>query len=268
MTTTNKTTAMTVASQQHQGFEPSNLPELYQLSETLSHSSLIPTGLRGKPADLAIVLMTGKELGLSPMQSLRSIHVIQGRGVLSSDLIIGMCLRSPACKYFRLVSSDSKSATYETLRDGSPEPTRLTFTIEQARQAGLTGKDTWKAYPEAMLRARCGSALARAVYPDLVGGLYDHDEGEEMRRRDPSPPQEAPVHAEATVVPEEPDEADARISAAIGQCNSVPELNKVASQLARKYPDRVQRFSGLIADRRAKLAAPAAATEVNQEVQP
>jgi hypothetical protein len=27
-----------------------------------------------------------------------------------------------------------------------------------------------------MLRARCGAAIARAVYPDLVAGIYDPDE--------------------------------------------------------------------------------------------
>lgn len=267
MTTPNKTTALTVASNsQHQGFEPSNLPELYQLSETLSHSSMIPQALRGKPADIAIVLMTGRELGLSVMQSLRSIHVINGRGVLSSDLIAGLCLRSPACKYFRLVSSDAKAATYETHREGSPEPVRLSFTVDQARQANLTGKDTWKAYPDAMLRARCAAALARAVYPDLVAGLYDTDEGDDMRRtaREQQAPASEPVHV--TVVEQqasdEPDEADARISAAIANASSVPDLNKIASQLAKKYPDRVQRFSGVIADRRAALQQSAKPEEV------
>jgi hypothetical protein len=32
-----------------------------------------------------------------------------------------------------------------------------------------------------MLRARCSAALARAGYPDLVGGLYEESEGEEMK---------------------------------------------------------------------------------------
>jgi hypothetical protein len=108
------------------------------------------------------------------MQSLRSIHVIEGKPSCSADLILALCKRRPeVCRYFRLVRSDATVATYETLRDGRPAPTTLSFTIEQAKSASLTGKDNWKKYPEAMLRARCIAALARAVYPDLVLGVYE-----------------------------------------------------------------------------------------------
>jgi hypothetical protein len=44
-------------------------------------------------------------------------------------------------------------AIYETKRVGST-PVKISFTIEQAKQAGLTGKDNWRNYPAAMLRAR------------------------------------------------------------------------------------------------------------------
>jgi hypothetical protein len=47
------------------------------------------------------------------------------------------------------------------------------FTIEEAQAAGLAGKDNWKKYPAAMLRARCVSALSRAVYPEAVLGIYE-----------------------------------------------------------------------------------------------
>jgi hypothetical protein len=36
-----------------------------------------------------------------------------------------------------------------------------------------------------MLRARCGAAIARAVYPDLVAGIYDPDEVAEIVRAEP-----------------------------------------------------------------------------------
>jgi hypothetical protein len=40
--------------------------------------------------------------------------------------------------------------------------------------------------PSDMLRARCSSALARAVYPDAVGGLYNSDELPEVVQAAPS----------------------------------------------------------------------------------
>jgi hypothetical protein len=163
-----------------QPFEPQTLDEAEKLSGTLAKSALLPDALRGKPGDVLVVLLTGRELGLGPMQSLRGISVIKGKPVMNADLIVGMVLRHPEiCEYFRLVESSDKAAVYETKRKGSPAPTKLPFTIEQARQAGLTGKDNWKNYPAAMLRARCSAALARAVYPDLCAGVYESGEGDE-----------------------------------------------------------------------------------------
>lgn len=147
-----------------------------QIAARLSKSSLLPSAVRGKPADLAVIMITGHELGLSPMQALRGLHVVEGRPILSADLIVGLVKKHPACKYFRLVESTDERATYETLREGEPEPTRITWTIQQAAKAGLTGRPNWKAHPAAMLRARASAALARAVYPDVAMGIYDPDE--------------------------------------------------------------------------------------------
>lgn len=151
-----------------------------KIATKLSKSSLLPSAVRGKPADLSVILLTGHELGLSPMQALRSIHVVEGRPVLSADLLVGLCKKHPACKYFRLIESTDEKATYETQREGEPEPTRITWTIQQATKAGLTSRHNWKAHPAAMLRARAAAALARAVYPDVAMGIYDEDEAAEF----------------------------------------------------------------------------------------
>ena len=147
-----------------------------QIAARLAKSTLLPSAVRGKPADLAVIMITGYELGLSPMQALRGLHVVEGRPILSADLIVGLVKKHPACKYFRLIESTDERATYETHREGEPEPTRITWTIQQAAKAGLTGRQNWKAHPAAMLRARASAALARAVYPDVAMGIYDQDE--------------------------------------------------------------------------------------------
>jgi hypothetical protein len=52
--------------------------------------------------------------------------------------------------------------------------------IEQAKKAGLTGKDNWKNYPRAMLRARCIAEGVRAVYPAAIGGMLVAEEAQDM----------------------------------------------------------------------------------------
>jgi hypothetical protein len=76
--------------------------------------------------------------------------------------------------FFKLAKSDDRIATYVTERKGEGQ-TEMSFTMEQAKNAGLGG-DNWRKYPAAMLRARASLALARAVYPDLMLGVYDPDE--------------------------------------------------------------------------------------------
>lgn len=178
-------------------YTPSNMQEAEQLSVRLAQSALLPDGLRGKPGDVLVTLITGHELGLSPMQAIRGLHVVKGRAVMSADLAVALTKRHPSCRYFRVVSSDDKAATYETLREGDPEPTRMSFTAEQARQAGLGG-DNWRKYPAAMLRARCSLALARAVYSDIMLGVYDPDE---LGVPAPAP---VPMMEERTVAPPPP----------------------------------------------------------------
>ena len=69
-----------------------------------------------------------------------------------------------------------------TKRKGDPDPISLSYTIDQAEQAGLlkptrSGKPSnWQKMPRQMLRARAKSELARLVYPDLLAGLYTPDE--------------------------------------------------------------------------------------------
>jgi len=133
------------------------------------------------------VLLKGHELGFTPMAAAGSIAIIKGKVSLSADATIALCKRSPACLYLRLVESSEEIATYETQRHGDPAPTALSYTIAQAKTAGLTGSQTWRAHAPAMLRARCGAAIARAVYPDLVAGIYDPDEVAEIVRSEPAP---------------------------------------------------------------------------------
>lgn len=155
-------------------FEPTDLDSLARLATMVVRSGLAPSEVR-TPEAAAIIIATGRELGLSAMKSLRAIHVIKGRPTLSADLMAGLVKSSPLCKFFRIVEMTPERATFETHRVGEPAPTSYTYSMADAKAAGIAG-DMYRKHPAAMLKARCITALARAVYPDLVMGLYDPDE--------------------------------------------------------------------------------------------
>lgn len=165
------------------------LSEVRAFSKEIAISQLLPPALKNKPADVLAIVLTGKELGLEPMQAIRGIHIINGKTSLSADLMGALVKRSTACEFLQLRESSAKIATYATKRKGDPGETVMSFTIEQAKAAGVMGNPTWQKYPDAMLRARALAAICRAVYPDLCLGLYDSDSGElaEPAERDVTP---------------------------------------------------------------------------------
>lgn len=156
---------------------PKSLDEAKSLSSLISKSALLPDAFRGKEAEVLMAIMTGAELGLAPMQSLRAIDVIKGKPTLKAEAMTALVRgRKDVCEYLVIKESNAKRCTYETKRVGDPSPTTMSFGIEDAQAAGLTGNDNYKRFPAAMLRARCGSAICKAVYSDVILGFYDPDE--------------------------------------------------------------------------------------------
>lgn len=155
---------------------PKSLVEAKDLANTLSAARTIPEALQKSPADVLAIVMAGAELGLAPMQSIRALVLIKGKPTLSADAMGALVKsRRDVCEYLLLKHSDGTRATYETKRNGDPAPTTMGFTLDEAKAAGLNG-DNWRKFPAAMLRARALSAICRAVYPDLLLGVYDPDE--------------------------------------------------------------------------------------------
>jgi hypothetical protein len=148
---------------------------MFQLAKTLVESGLLPQTIKTPAAAFAIV-QKGRELGLPPMQSLSGIAVISGKPVCSSELMASLIYRDHGDNALAVVESTSDVCTIEYGRRGASQRGRYTFTIDDARRAGVAGGATWQKYPAAMLRARCISAVARMAFPDSIAGMYMPDE--------------------------------------------------------------------------------------------
>ena len=162
----------------------SQLPVIMPLSEVKELVSIyLKSGLASgiKSVEQGIVVaMLGMEMGMQPLHALRSLHVMDGKPVLASEALVALVHKGGRCKYFRCVESTAEKATFETMAISDPEPTRLTFSMDDAKRAGLAGRGPWQKYPQAMLRARCAMALARAHYPDAVMGALEEGEARDI----------------------------------------------------------------------------------------
>jgi len=206
---------------------PRTLDEVVKLSETLAKSSLLPEALRGKVPEVMMQIMAGSELGLAPMASLRSFHIISGKPVMSADAMVAVVLASGKCEYFRRVEESDDRVTYATKRKGEPER-KCTWTMEMAKSAALHQKDNWRLFKRAMLAGRSKSELARDVYPDVLAGVFTADEVGE-RDHGPSSAHVDAIDAEFTDSPtpppfspaDYPEIADLEAATTIERCKEI-----------------------------------------------
>ena len=222
-------------------YEPTNLDEAFRMAQILVSSGLTPRGV-DTPQKAFLIMAQGRELGLSTMQSLGNIYVVEGKVSLSSDLMAAMVLKSQVCEYLRVVEMTPERATYAAKRKGGAE-FRFSFSWEDAVKAGLTNRPNYKANPADMLRHRALSKTVRAVFPDVVAGLYSRDEAEDIVDVTPRTTVAEVVHAaaETAQTPALPAATKVRkrapavqVAAPVVQAQAVVEEEQVVEQAAEQ----------------------------------
>lgn len=155
--------------------ETTTLAEKMQWAKAMSTATMLPKQYQRNPGNLLYALEYADALGVSRINALTSIHVIEGKPSASADLIAGMVRR--AGHRLRLVG-DETFAEAHLIRADDPEFTyKARWDLDKARAAGLLGKGVWKAYPAAMLRARAITEVARMGASDaLFGCIYTPEE--------------------------------------------------------------------------------------------
>ena len=147
----------------------------YQVATRLSDSAFVPQQFRGKPVETTAAILAGLEVGLSPMQAIRSFDIIQGQA--APRAITLRALVQAHGHEMVLVESNASRCRMKGRRKGSTEWQTVTWTIERARDLKLDGKDNWKKQPAAMLVARATSELARLIASDAILGVgYSSEE--------------------------------------------------------------------------------------------
>jgi len=152
------------------------LAQLKEMSKDLSTSKILPQALQNSPANIYLILMTGRDMGLAPTTALRMFDVVDGKISMRADGMAALVKRSGYCKSLRTTTATDKECVYEGERTDLPGVEKFSFTLEDAKRAGLLSKKNWTMYPADMLRARSLARICRAMWPDVVGGLYDADE--------------------------------------------------------------------------------------------
>jgi len=162
LATTSPTPAAPVSAEREQ------LNLLWKLAQMTSRTEMVPKVLRGRPDAAMAVMVYGHELGLRPMTALREIFIIEGTPSCSAKLMRSLIFRAGHKLIFQKMSK-TECVVHGVRADGQGEAT-VTWTLDDAKDASLLGKDNWKRYPRSMLAARATSELARLIFPDVTIG--------------------------------------------------------------------------------------------------
>lgn len=163
---------------------PKSTAEAMELAKTLASSQLIPKAFQQRPGDVFVAMMWSHSLGIPIVQGLQGIAVINGKPSLYGDALLAVCMGSGQMADIEesvTGSADNLTATCKVTRRGKPTPVVSTFSMADARAAGLLGKPgPWKQYTSRMLKMRARAFALRDAFPDVLSGIASAEEMQDV----------------------------------------------------------------------------------------
>jgi hypothetical protein len=158
--------------------------EAMEYSKMIASSCFCPPQMRNKPGDVLVAVQMGAEIGLSPIQALQNIAVINSRPCVWGDATVAV------------VQGHSKYVSHDEWTEGSIEKHDLTafckiarkgsephvrsFSMADAKRANLWGKPgPWTQYPARMLQMRARAFAFRDKFADALKGIQIREEVED-----------------------------------------------------------------------------------------
>lgn len=167
------------------GLALASFDDAMRFGKMVSESDFAPKDFRGKPASCVLAIQHGAEIGLSPMQALQSIAVVNGRPSIFGDAALAVVSASPVCEYvYEVIEGDGDAmvAVCEAKRRGYPKPTVVRFSVADAKKASLWGKSgPWSNYPRRMLQMRARGFALRDAFSDVLKGLVTAEEAQDYQ---------------------------------------------------------------------------------------
>lgn len=144
--------------------------DLQRLAKSVVASKLF--GVKTEDEALSLLVISQAE-GRHPALAIRDYHIIQGRPSLKADTMLARFQAAGGKVDWKKYTDTECVGVFSHPQAGS---VTVDWTIERAKQIGLTSKDNWKNYPRAMLRARCISEGVRTCFPGIAVGIYTPEE--------------------------------------------------------------------------------------------
>jgi hypothetical protein len=140
------------------------------MAQAIAESKLF--GIQTPAQALALGLLCQAE-GRHPAEAARDYHIINGKPSLKSEAMLARFQQAGGRVEWHEYTHEAVSGTFTHSQGGS---LKVSWTMQDATRAGLTGNPTWKKFPRQMLKARCISEAVRGIFPGVLSGLYAPEE--------------------------------------------------------------------------------------------
>lgn len=245
-------------------FDYTMIPAARDVAEEVGNTPFVPKSFRGQRGAVFAAILTGAEAHVGPMQSIAGFDVIEGGAKMKPELQRALVFAAGHEIWFE--EHTAVKVTVCGRRSGSDQVTKVTWSLDDAKRAGLAGKTNWQRYPRQMLVARATGELCALVFGDVTKGFStggDEDIADDTpavgptataavepvaRRRRATPPK-ALIPAEA--LPDEIDDAETIDDPTSAEMVSGPQLKAIATICSELGWDGGQRraFCGQIVGR-------------------
>ena len=147
------------------------------LSEVFVKSGMFPDVK--SQAQGVVKILAGKELGLTPFQSMGGLYFVNGKIGIQANIVSGLIRKSKKYDY-SIIKLTAETCEIDFFDITSPTEPKLLgrsiFGKTEAARAGLINKDNYKNYPDSMYFARAISQGAKRYTPDALMGYSTIEE--------------------------------------------------------------------------------------------
>ena len=237
------TTELSTNTTPARGLALATFDDAFRFASMVAKSDFAPKDFKGKPESCLLAIQHGSEVGLSPMQSLQSIAVINGRPTIWGDAALALVMGSPVCEHVSEGidgEGEQMAAICVAKRRGYEKATVVRFSVADAKKAGLWGKSgPWTQYPKRMLQLRARGFALRDAFPDVLKGLVTAEEAQDY----PTPvvpPQPVTVRQakpETVATKDVIDDPMARARLAVSRAATIEILDSLRTHVDRRVAD-------------------------------
>lgn len=156
---------------------PAAMDVATRLSGWVIRTAFAPPSFKASRESIAVAMIYGHELGFSPMQSLKSIAVINGQPAVYGDGLMALCLSHPDCESIDESFDDETMTAKCVVKRRGHAPYTFSFSQNDAETAKLWNKKgPWQEYPKRMLQMRARGFALRDKFADALKGIITVEE--------------------------------------------------------------------------------------------